>query len=405
MFTYTLPKKTPLHLIAEFKVNRSSWRGICDINQEGTLCVSDPGCERDIMICTTKNKFKSTTIENKSAKIISFTPNGKRIVLIHMNGEKISLCDHAEDQKYVFSSLSETGFIDSIAISHDGSKLLCEMNGGKKFHLWDLESKVLLKSILRPQFATITGEEETIECMSFSSDDATFIVCGDTNQTDFEMREYYLDIWCIKTGTILRHIRNTPDILCISATKNPSEFLIGTHGLYPSIFDVDTQDVKPFTTRDVDQSDKIHDVEGICASKMLVFNKDETVIAYSDTESLNWGCVILADKFGEIDLTGNTEERMRLGTVSALSFSSDGKKLYSFNGYQLSIWSTDRYPHWTTENHRTFSEQLKKKIKLIVMEFCFTSVNLNGKRQRDASENCLPLEILFHIFSFITKDE
>lgn len=236
--------------------------------------------------------------------------------------------------------------------------------------------------------------------MAFSSDDDHLITSGPYYST-VRIKEYLLSVWIIKTGELLFFVNQLEDIFAILPTKNPFEFLVKPYGYPLKNLNIVTENFMPAFLQDRKRYTD-------CFSRVTV-SRDGTMIAYSYKlrNGIEHGSLFLSTKRdGFVDLSLETENiniivegADKRSINSTLSFSRDGKLLYSFDGHYLNTWITDTYPFWTKDLHHTFPEDTKKCIKMILMVNC----EFVGKKRKRPRIN-ISKDVLLYIFSFFKRE-
>jgi hypothetical protein len=381
----------PLYLLEDVEVvldcsNSQS----CDINQDGFFTTIDRITSNPTH-ASAVNSF-STYKDKLRPRLIRFTSDGNRIVVIGTDKYSLSTSDHIGGKWTNLTRFPEVENISQIAISNNDGKIICEMETSCYLRIWDLNTKKILKDI-DMTYQNPYRARYDIESMAFASDDKTFITSETNRLSGYHNERSLCRIWCVETGTVLKSVDTMPIFFNIIPMSNPQDFLVTTAGRGLFGFNVSTLNLSPFSIANGGNALDLVDV--------MTMNRDETMVAYSDTNAKNIGNIILCDRINPItDLTANDGHTERETFVLALSFSRDGKKLYSFDGFCLSTWSTNTYPRWNIKIHHTFSSDVKDCIKTMLC--MITEYNNGGKRKRARLE--IPRDVLMYIFSFFKRE-
>lgn len=372
----------------------------CDMSRDGffvsierTYSTTNPPRVNVMMSLSTGRQTVHIRHRNMSPRIAKFTHDGNRVVIIGRGKHSIVVYDRVGDDWTKMTVFPEFGDVCNVAISNDNTKMICVMQCTREIRIWDLKTEKLLRAIERPEVKEDIGEQDDIESIAFASDDKTFITSEVASASHTDPYKTCCQLWCVETGNVLKRVPDMPIFFKIISMANPLEFLVTISDCCPSIFNVETLKLRPFSTTNGKANMDMVDI--------MTMSRDETMISYSDPNAAKKGNLILCDRMNPmIDLADEDGNNERETGILAISFSEDGKKLYSFDGFHLSTWSTNTYPRWNIKIHRTFPKEVKNCIK--TMLWMITEYVDGGKRKRARLE--IPRDVLLYIFSFLQRD-
>jgi len=389
-----MDKPLCLYLQKHICIRDQWWNDVADISVDGDLVWADSSSQT-VLLLKKGSELAPLQFGIRCVRHIKFSPDGSFFVVI--TEKDIHIIDRNTRDTQTFNAGDK---VYNMIISHDSTKMICEMKIGEEFCIWDLTTQKKLSTIStdghgKPQRYIVPHSS-----MAFSLDDENLIECG-RYHSDVRITQYLLCVWNIKTGSLLHFIDQHEDVFVILPTKKPQEFLVKPYGYPLKNLNVVTENFRPAFLQDIKRYTD-------CFSRVAV-SRDGTMIAYSYKlrNDLEHGSLFLSTKRdGFIDLSLETEDR-NIIVVSAstrsinagLAFSRDGKLLYSFDGHYLSTWITDTYPFWTKVLHHTFPEDTKKCIKMILMVNC----EIVGKKRRRPLIN-ISKDVLLYIFSFFKRE-
>lgn len=130
-----MDKPPGLYLQKQICVRDQWWTDVADISLDGDLIWSDSPSQ-SVMLLKTGSKHAIIQFSIRCVRHIKFSNDGSFFVVI--TEKDIHIIDRNTGDTKTFNS---GGRVHNMIISHDSTKMICEMKIGEEFCVWDLKTQ------------------------------------------------------------------------------------------------------------------------------------------------------------------------------------------------------------------------------------------------------------------------
>lgn len=386
------------YLIKKTPIRCKYWLGISDVTRDGILALVAKKHVGMIDVIDLERGKKVTVVNTyRWLDKLKITPDGKKIVIVDYDA---AITVWNIDDAVLLYGFGHATHFSSSEISHD-SKRFFHMTDGRKLNIHSLEDGTLLHAVeiavdgvihglatdgidVSEHFSlssvalaiTMARQQDYITCMTTSADNRTLVMCCGNDD---------IVLINVDSGREIKRYSMTHRAIAIVSTSANNQFAIKASNDIIMLWNSDTGNT--VYSADISQSHWERD-------NIFDYSPRRNMFAFPT----QCGSIMMKTP----DSSVMVKEPM-VDITTALSFSRDGKKLYTFDGINAYTWDADPTPFWNTSNHGTFSSRDRKAISFLVK--VKNSTPKTRKRKRDVSKfRELPLEILFHIFSFFKRE-